>query len=391
MTEGWRPRRGRTDSRTRVRRTARPLLVALTLAIAAYVNPGAAGEPDDAYIAGYVAAILDREFQVGGLQPRVLDGVVTLSVGKLTPGERDQLKNALAGVPGVRGVEFVDDGAAAPPQGAGTVTPTQARPVASAAEVTRDLAFLPGGRLFEPLLADPRWPHFSVGYQNYMGDEELDNVGATSFGETFGLVRGDAPFEGQWQLGFQASVFAIFDLGAESKDLINADYWVGFPLSYRRGDLSGMIRVFHQSSHLGDEFLLRNRIDRVNLSYEGLDLKLSYWLGKGVRVYGGGGLLVHKEPSDLAPWSTQAGAEYRSPATLFGSYLRPIAGLDVQNREESDWRPDVSVRAGVQFENPKVQGPEIQLLAEYFTGRNPNGQFYERTLEYLGLGLHGYF
>jgi hypothetical protein len=36
------------------------------------------------------------------------------------------------------------------------------------------------------------------------------------------------------------------------------------------------VRLFHQSSHLGDEFLLRNRVERINLSYESADLKLSY-------------------------------------------------------------------------------------------------------------------
>jgi hypothetical protein len=30
-------------------------------------------------------------------------------------------------------------------------------------------------------------------------------------------------------------------------------------------------------------------------------------------------------------------------------------------------------------------------MLEYFNGRNPNGQFYDRTLEYIGLGTHVYF
>ena len=28
-------------------------------------------------------------------------------------------------------------------------------------------SFLPEERLFEPLLADPRWPHFGLGYDHY--------------------------------------------------------------------------------------------------------------------------------------------------------------------------------------------------------------------------------
>ncbi|MDP3283731.1 MAG: DUF1207 domain-containing protein, partial [Desulfobacterales bacterium] len=46
---------------------------------------------------------------------------------------------------------------------------------------------LPEETLFDPLMADPRWPHFSVAYQSYINDDELKTVGATSFGETFPL------------------------------------------------------------------------------------------------------------------------------------------------------------------------------------------------------------
>jgi hypothetical protein len=46
------------------------------------------------------------------------------------------------------------------------------------------------------------------------------------------------------------------------------------------------IAFIHQSSHLGDEFVLRTRLERVNLSYEGVDLKLSYDLSYGFRICG---------------------------------------------------------------------------------------------------------
>ena len=79
------------------------------------------------------------------------------------------------------------------------------------------------------------------------------------------------------EFGIQAGVFAIFDLDAESLDLINADYLIGIPLVFRKGNFSNMTRIFHQSSHLGDEFLLRGRAEkRVNLSYEAGNSIFSY-------------------------------------------------------------------------------------------------------------------
>ena len=93
-------------------------------------------------------------------------------------------------------------------------------------------------------------------------------MGSVAFGGLLPLVQGPLPGEGRWELGFQAGVFSIFDMSSDSKDLINTDFWVGVPITARWGWFSTMMRVYHQSSHLGDEFLLRGGVDRVNLSYE---------------------------------------------------------------------------------------------------------------------------
>jgi len=51
---------------------------------------------------------------------------------------------------------------------------------------------------------------------------------------------------------------------------------------------------------------------------------------------------LNTESSDLDPWSTQTGLEFRSPKTFFGNTLRPVACVDIQNRQESDWNTDIS-------------------------------------------------
>lgn len=377
----------------------RVLICALAAAWIAAAPPALAAVPpvsSDAYVAGYVAAVLEREFQIKNPAFEVRDGVVTVYAGKLNDVQQDKIGQVLAGVRGVTAVRVTggvpplpEEAVAAPPDLAGPED-TQATATEGAAEED-GIEVLPRGNLFDPVIADPRWAHFSAAYHYFIDDKELKDAGAVSFGETFGLLRGPAPFDGRWQLDFQAAVFGLFDLDAPSKDLINADYWVGLPVSYRSGDFSAMARVFHQSSHLGDEFLLRNRVDRVNLSYEAIDLKLSYDVGWGLRVYGGAGYLINVEPSGLKRASTQVGAQYLAPFTLGDGLLRPVVAGDLQNREESDWKSDISLRAGVQFESPETVSQRVQLLIEYFNGRNPNGQFYARTLEYLGLGAHVYF
>jgi len=372
------------------------------LALAPLSHGATQPNTSDAFIAGYVAAVLEREFRLTGPVFEVQNGVVTVYTGELSEARQDQIASILARVRGVSAVRVSEGERPASRQsGEGPADlpswspPADTSVVAVAAEDEEGIELLPSGTLFDPLIADPRWAHFSATYQYFIDDEEIKSAAAVSFGETFGLLGGPAPFEGRWQLDFQAAVFGLFDLDADSKDLINADYWVGLPISYRSKNerFAAMVRFFHQSSHLGDEFLLRDRVDRVNLSYEAADLKLSYVVGHGLRVYGGLGYLLNVEPADIDPFSTQVGVEYLAPFTLgHGSFrLRPVAAADLQNREESDFASDLSLRAGVQFESAAQLSQRVQLLIEYFNGRNPNGQFYDRSLEYLGLGAHVYF
>ena len=97
---------------------------------------------------------------------------------------------------------------------------------------------------------------------------------------------GPEPGEGV-QLDVIGSIFAQFDVGTASNDLINADYIIGLPLTFRRNGFSVRAKLYHQSSHLGDEYLLRSEdIVRENLSFESVEVLISQELGL-LRGYGG--------------------------------------------------------------------------------------------------------
>ena len=156
------------------------------------------------------------------------------------------------------------------------------------------------------------------------------------------------------------------------------------------GSFQALARLYHQSSHLGDEFLLRTRTNRINLSYEALDLKLSYDLfDRRVRLYAGGGYLFHQDPSSLKPWSTQAGVELKHRLG-FLPHVTPVVAMDVQMQEENGWSPNYSVRAGLQFDRARVLGRRLLVMLEYFSGNSPNGQFYKSKIDYIGIGAHFY-
>jgi hypothetical protein len=324
----------------------------------------AAGQESDDFIRGYAAAVLQRDFEIKADAVSVQDGVVTVHAD-LSETEQRRLTKALEEIAGVERVVVTVVAGGAPPS---------------------RWAWLPSRQLFRPLIADPRWPRFSAAYQYYIDDSELTNVGAVSFGETFQLLQYDAGDIGAWQIGIQGAVFAIFDLSSDSLDLINADYFAALPISYARGDFSALLRLLHQSSHLGDEFLLRSDEQRINLSYEEIDLLFSYEWENGLRAYGGGGYIFHIEPSDIRPWQLQVGGEYLGPDFGWRIPTRPVAAVDVQIEEEGGWSTNVAPVAGLQFGTGRGGRRNLRLLLEYFNGKSPNGQFYDRHIQYIGLG-----
>ena len=311
----------------------------------------------------------------------------TVEAESLGTVDRTKVQAALEAIPGVMRVEIregpaiVDIPSAAPPQ---VIKP----------EIPKtESKFLPRNFLFAPLHADPRWPHFSIASRRISSGAEPKSTGSANFGETFALYRDAAPLDGQWDIAIQAGVFSMFNMDTSSKDLVNADYTVGLLTSYRTGAFSGFLRVHHQSSHLGDEFILNSRtpVNRLNLSFEEVDMKLSYELASWLRVYGGGGVLVGKDPKTLGIGTSQFGAELTSPWTLLSGKIRPVVYADFQANERSNWAVSRSLMAGLQFENARIGDRKVQVLVEYFKGPSPNGQFFTQSTDWLGLGIHLYY
>lgn len=342
---------------------------------------------DDAYIAGYAAAVLHNEFKAPKASVLVQNGVVTVEAESLGTVDRTKVQAALEAIPGVTRVEVREGPAIAD-------IPSVSPPQVIKPETPRtESKFLPRNFLFAPFHADPRWPHFSIASRRISSGIEPKSTGSANFGETFALYRDAAPLDGQWDIAIQAGVFSMFNMDTSSKDLVNADYTAGLLTSYRTGAFSGFLRVHHQSSHLGDEFILNSRtpVNRLNLSFEEVDLKLSYELASWLRVYGGGGVLVGKDPKTLGIGTSQFGAELTSPWTLLSGKIRPVVYADFQANERSNWAVSRSLMAGLQFENARIGDRKVQVLVEYFKGPSPNGQFFTQNTDWLGLGIHLYY
>jgi hypothetical protein len=295
-------------------------------------------------------------------------------------------------------------GGAAPPRldcryPAGLVIgePPAAEPPGPAASV-----LLPDDDLFRPLLADPRQPRFFANYArvHFRGpglpserDGRTIAAGLVGLGGAFGLwgLRQPRGCDGL-QVSLFGAIFSQFNLDAPSSDLLNTDFLVGPQLTLRRAGWSGRLRLYHQSSHLGDEFLLSAPgVVRQDLSFEVVDALASVE-GRWWRLYGGGGAVVHdSDDPPLDPWSAQWGLELRGPSWRPGAWLDstrlvPVLGADFLSLQERAWTVTTSASGGLEWSAPGA-ARRVRLLLRYVRGANPYGQFFQQKLESVGLGL----
>ncbi len=339
----------------------------------------AVGRVGDEFLAGYIASILERDlhWERDSYIIKIVNGAATITLFKDDPARREAADKELRTIDGLKNISIVVKPAHTGKPGT----------VSRLIGLTGEGEAFPTGDLFQPIIADPKQPQFFASINSFKSSGVRYTMASVGFGETFGMYRFLGSLEENGlQFGVEGALFAQFNLNTPSYDLINADYTVGIPATYRRGNNSLRFRIYHQSSHLGDEFLKSvNPPERVNLSYEAISLIYSREF-RGWRVYGGGEYLLHKEPKDLKPLSAQWGIEYRVSKPLVWNG-RPIAGVDMKSFDEHDWAVDTSVKAGLEFGNPNPGQRRLRLMADWYRGFDPRGQFYNNKVDYYGIEI----
>jgi hypothetical protein len=348
-----------------------PLALAVLLFQYTSATPADRDVPEDAYLTGYVSALLERQLQwePGSFRVETQAGIATVILYTQQPGRARAAQNALAGTQGLRGLRVRIQPAGA----AGTAPYTLAHPLSD---------------LFPPLLADPKAPQSSIAFVHVNADTSSISAALVSLGGEFGFYQWRAKPHGyQWQMGIFAAVLSQFNLDAPSEDLINTDYLIGLPLTFRRDTYSGRLRIFHQSSHLGDESILHGTAPaRVIVDYEALDLLLAKDIASW-RAYGGGEYMFRRNTTELDRTSLLAGVDYRSSDDLVWG-ARLVGGVHVRWLQQRDWAAGTSLKIGLEFGQPHPVRRGSRLMLEAYNGYAPFGQFYVYDVSYYGLGYY---
>ncbi|UVT16093.1 MAG: DUF1207 domain-containing protein [Nitrospira sp.] len=261
----------------------------------------------------------------------------------------------------------------------------------------------PSDDLFRPLLADPKQPQFFALWQSTQSRNERTNanIGSVGIGENFGFYTRRKGCNG-WQVSLLTGIFSQFDLDTSNSVLINVDFNVGVPLTWRHGNWSARLRFYHQSSHIGDEFLgAHPGFQSIGLQYEEVDMIVSYDVQKWLRLYGGGAVMVNRQPSQIDRNTAQWGFEARTPTPLGRSYLfgllsnpirfSPVLTADFKSVEEQDWYINTNLLMGFDMSRAGYF-KRLRILFNYYHGYNPYGQFfYSQKTESFGAGAYFMF
>lgn len=253
--------------------------------------------------------------------------------------------------------------------------------------------------LFPQFMADPRAVNMSAGWR--FNDNVFEkNMIDVSYGAPVPIWRwfnvicyGDA-----MQFDLEGALWAIFDPLHESSPLVNADYYIGFPLTWKCGSWSWRLRGYHISSHIGDEFLLNHpTFIRENPSAQYLDFFLSKQLTEEIRIFAGFGHLCQVDPTfpvkrNYIDW----GAETYFPYFNWDGWQycilgRPFFGMYFRYWDENNWDQDSTYVLG--YELMKLTGMQGKLRAflEYHNGFSWEGQFCQLGTDYFALRIsYGY-
>jgi hypothetical protein len=184
--------------------------------------------------------------------------------------------------------------------------------------------------------------------------------------------------------GLGSQVYGRFSLTDPKSALISTDWVVGVNTTAGLGPWALTVEVYHESSHLGDEYGNRFPAPRLDWTREVLAGWASYAIG--VWRFTAGTSYVLADQLKLAAPAGSLGIDYRGkPRRLLGGLGRPIAGLFTEAEAATAWRMSTSAKIGVAFATGDTHDISIGLIAH--DGLSTQRQFFRRESQYLGLEL----
>ena len=246
------------------------------------------------------------------------------------------------------------------------------------------LEWLPDGLIYHSYLAGMKEPRFA---SSWVHERELGWIWDITLGGRMAILRYGTPdprWPEGWEIDIEGAAFPRLD-PEEDRDLVACDYRFGVPLTYGRKQYRTKLAYYHLSSHLGDEFMIKNpTVERINyrraVRVGGNSL---YLVEKDLRLYVEAGWAFHNDGGSR-PWEFQLGFAYSS-ARPTGSRGAPFLAVNGHLRQEVDFGGNLVVEAGWQWRGET--GRLLRLGSQYYTGMSEQYEFFNRFEDKVGFGI----
>jgi len=270
---------------------------------------------------------------------------------------------------------------------------------------------LPGAA--DDLWADRPWgwhllPNNLI-YTSYLAGPKEPRIGSSMYYDTNPAVFNHAVREGVlWDttLGGRASILrygsdpVLHPQGLEvqiegaafvrldpqdERDLRSGDYRFGVPVVYGVGRWQTKLAYYHNSAHLGDEFMLKHPdFTRINYVRDCFVWGNSYYLFDWMRLYGEVGWAFFNGGGSQ-PWEFQFGTELIQ-ARPTGALGAPFLAVNGMTRQELDWGGNVCVQTGWAWRGRSSE-KLYRIGFEYLYGSDPQYQFVYNNQNRYGFGM----
>lgn len=251
---------------------------------------------------------------------------------------------------------------------------------------------LPADLLYRSYIANPKDARLSSRILHNSGEgfiwalEAGARVGVWRYGTPSGWRN---PYTGRpegWQVDIQGAAFPRLNF-EEELDVDAVDFKVGVPLTYSKGQWEAKVSWYHLSSHVGDEFLIRNPgFNRLNYLRDAFTFGGGYYANPDLRLYGEAEYSYNNDGGS-DPWHLHVGFDWM-PASVNPSVDKPSPFLAVHGllREEHDFGGGVNIVAGLQWRGPHSD-KLFRAGIQYYNGKSWQFSFVDEHEELLGLSL----
>jgi hypothetical protein len=241
----------------------------------------------------------------------------------------------------------------------------------------------PDGLIYRSYMAGVREPRMGVQIFNEKDDGALWDA---TLGGRVALIRHgtcDTVRPEGFEIDVEGAAFPRLD-PENNMDLNQVDFRAGLPITFGVERWQVKTGYYHLSSHLGDEYLLRNNLtSRNNFSRDALLLGGSYYAHPDLRLYAEADWAFYSDLSES--WAFQFGVDY-SPIT-WGDAVHgaPFVAVNGHLREELNFSGNFVLQAGWQWRG--ASGHVVRTGLHYFNGLTNQYSLYTEFEQQIGGGV----